>query len=277
MTITVICVGKLKEKFWTAAVAEYSKRLSRFCRLQIIEVAADDSTVSLLTTEDAVEYEGLEEEVLSLVRAAEEEELLEPEEIAALEEEVGVILSEVEELEEDSSAAPRNDSEVVPKIDESAVVQDVEDIIPNEEVTDVNQSEVKDPEEDSSAVPRNDNEIAPGNDTEVAPQDDSFVILSEAKNLAPATETIIDAAMNGRILQQTVDGITVTARWEEGVLPEGVEMSVRAVEPTDYKDLVDETLGKTRAETQSLDITFRTGGKEVEPIGNVRITFRATG
>ena len=39
MTITVICVGKLKEKFWTAAVAEYSKRLSRFCRLQIIEVA----------------------------------------------------------------------------------------------------------------------------------------------------------------------------------------------------------------------------------------------
>ncbi len=39
MTITVICVGKLKEKYWTAAVSEYSKRLSRFCRLQVIEVA----------------------------------------------------------------------------------------------------------------------------------------------------------------------------------------------------------------------------------------------
>ena len=38
MNITVICIGKLKEKYWTDAIAEYSKRLSRYCRLSIIEL-----------------------------------------------------------------------------------------------------------------------------------------------------------------------------------------------------------------------------------------------
>ena len=38
MNINVICIGKLKEKYWTDAVAEYSKRLSRFCKLNIIEL-----------------------------------------------------------------------------------------------------------------------------------------------------------------------------------------------------------------------------------------------
>lgn len=38
MNITVICVGKLKEKFWAEAVAEYAKRLRGFCKLGIREV-----------------------------------------------------------------------------------------------------------------------------------------------------------------------------------------------------------------------------------------------
>lgn len=38
MKINIICIGKLKEKYWTAAVAEYSKRLSRFCDLNITEL-----------------------------------------------------------------------------------------------------------------------------------------------------------------------------------------------------------------------------------------------
>ena len=38
LTITVACVGKLKEAYWRDACAEYSKRLSAFCRLQVIEV-----------------------------------------------------------------------------------------------------------------------------------------------------------------------------------------------------------------------------------------------
>ena len=36
--ITVICVGKLKEQFYLEAAAEYQKRLSRFCRLEVAEL-----------------------------------------------------------------------------------------------------------------------------------------------------------------------------------------------------------------------------------------------
>ncbi|MEY8353094.1 23S rRNA (pseudouridine(1915)-N(3))-methyltransferase RlmH [Lachnospiraceae bacterium 54-53] len=39
MKITLVAVGKIKEKFYADAVAEYSKRLSRYCRLEIIQVA----------------------------------------------------------------------------------------------------------------------------------------------------------------------------------------------------------------------------------------------
>ena len=38
MKITGICVGKLKEKFFRDACAEYEKRLGRYCRLEIVEV-----------------------------------------------------------------------------------------------------------------------------------------------------------------------------------------------------------------------------------------------
>ena len=38
MNIQIICIGKLKEKYWSEAIAEYSKRLSRFCSLEIIEL-----------------------------------------------------------------------------------------------------------------------------------------------------------------------------------------------------------------------------------------------
>ena len=38
MKITVLAVGKIKEKYFTGAVEEYAKRLSRFCRLELVEV-----------------------------------------------------------------------------------------------------------------------------------------------------------------------------------------------------------------------------------------------
>ena len=38
LSIKIICVGKLKEKFWTDAAAEYAKRLSACCRLEIEEL-----------------------------------------------------------------------------------------------------------------------------------------------------------------------------------------------------------------------------------------------
>ena len=39
LTINIICVGKLKEKFFKDAVLEYSKRLSKYCKLNILELS----------------------------------------------------------------------------------------------------------------------------------------------------------------------------------------------------------------------------------------------
>lgn len=38
MKITIVCVGKIKEKYWNMAIDEYAKRLSRYCKLEIIQV-----------------------------------------------------------------------------------------------------------------------------------------------------------------------------------------------------------------------------------------------
>lgn len=43
MRITVVGVGKIKEKYLTMAIDEYAKRLSRYCKLEIIELA-DEKT-----------------------------------------------------------------------------------------------------------------------------------------------------------------------------------------------------------------------------------------
>lgn len=43
MKITVIAVGKIKEKFFRDAISEYEKRLSKYCKLAILEVA-DEKT-----------------------------------------------------------------------------------------------------------------------------------------------------------------------------------------------------------------------------------------
>lgn len=38
LSVRILCVGKLKESYWREACAEYSKRLSAFCRFEIDEV-----------------------------------------------------------------------------------------------------------------------------------------------------------------------------------------------------------------------------------------------
>lgn len=55
MKISVIAVGKIKEKYLKDAVTEYSKRLSRYCKLEIIE-AADENTPdhASVAVEDAI-------------------------------------------------------------------------------------------------------------------------------------------------------------------------------------------------------------------------------
>ena len=44
MKITICCVGKVKEKFYCQAIDEYSKRLSKYCKLEIKEVADEKTT-----------------------------------------------------------------------------------------------------------------------------------------------------------------------------------------------------------------------------------------
>lgn len=38
VNVTILCVGKLREKFYIEAAAEYQKRLGAFCKLQLIEL-----------------------------------------------------------------------------------------------------------------------------------------------------------------------------------------------------------------------------------------------
>lgn len=52
--INIVCVGKIKEEFYRSAVAEYTKRLSRFAKVEIKEIA---------------EGKNLEEEAESILRS----------------------------------------------------------------------------------------------------------------------------------------------------------------------------------------------------------------
>ena len=60
MKITIICVGKIKEKFYKDAIMEYAKRLSRYCTFSIVEVA-DEKTPEKCS--------GQEEEIILLKEA----------------------------------------------------------------------------------------------------------------------------------------------------------------------------------------------------------------
>ena len=42
MNITIVCVGKIKESFYRDALAEYAKRLSKYCKFRIEEVADEE-------------------------------------------------------------------------------------------------------------------------------------------------------------------------------------------------------------------------------------------
>ncbi|MGI6212179.1 MAG: 23S rRNA (pseudouridine(1915)-N(3))-methyltransferase RlmH [Anaerovoracaceae bacterium] len=68
MNISVVCIGKLKEKYWRDAVQEYSRRLSRYCRLSIIELPESRLRANAGEAEEArvIREEG--EEILGKIR-----------------------------------------------------------------------------------------------------------------------------------------------------------------------------------------------------------------
>ena len=68
MNIMVVCIGKLKEKYWREAVAEYSKRLGGYCSLTVKELkeAPLPSNPSLADEEAVKKAEG--EAILGAVK-----------------------------------------------------------------------------------------------------------------------------------------------------------------------------------------------------------------
>ena len=67
MKIKIACVGKVKDSFYREAVAEYAKRLSRFCALEIAEVADEKAPEKLSPAEEAQVMEREGEKLLARI------------------------------------------------------------------------------------------------------------------------------------------------------------------------------------------------------------------
>ncbi|MDF2522922.1 MAG: rRNA large subunit m3Psi methyltransferase RlmH [Clostridiales bacterium] len=52
MKLTIVAVGKLKEKYLKEGIGEYSKRLSRFCELEIVEVEDEQAPENLAVAQE---------------------------------------------------------------------------------------------------------------------------------------------------------------------------------------------------------------------------------
>ena len=62
LAVKLICVGKMRERFYTEAFAEYQKRLQSLCRLELVEIAEQrlGDAASKREIEAALEKEGAE-------------------------------------------------------------------------------------------------------------------------------------------------------------------------------------------------------------------------
>lgn len=67
MNINVICIGKLKEKYWVDAIEEYKKRLGAFCSVNVVELkeAKLPKNSSKADEENVIKQEG--EEILARI------------------------------------------------------------------------------------------------------------------------------------------------------------------------------------------------------------------
>ena len=68
MKITIVCVGKIKEKFYRDALAEYTKRLSRYCSLSITEVADEKTKEQASDVDCAIIKDREGERILKSIR-----------------------------------------------------------------------------------------------------------------------------------------------------------------------------------------------------------------
>ena len=68
MKITCVAVGKIKERYFTEAVKEYEKRLSRYCRLEIIELPDEKTPDGASAAEEAAILDREGERILKVIR-----------------------------------------------------------------------------------------------------------------------------------------------------------------------------------------------------------------
>lgn len=68
MKITIICVGKIKEKFYRDAIDEYRKRLSRYAKLEIVEVVDEKTKDQASEAEDLMVKEKEGERILKNIK-----------------------------------------------------------------------------------------------------------------------------------------------------------------------------------------------------------------
>ena len=71
MNIKIVCVGKLKEKYFKDAIAEYQKRLGRFAKIEIVQVPDEKAPerLSEAQQEQVKELEG--DRILSKIKERE--------------------------------------------------------------------------------------------------------------------------------------------------------------------------------------------------------------
>lgn len=67
--ITIICVGKIKEKYLKDAISEYSKRLGKFCNLEIKEVADEKTKENMSDAEEALIKDKEGERITALIKS----------------------------------------------------------------------------------------------------------------------------------------------------------------------------------------------------------------
>lgn len=68
MKITIVTVGKIKEKYLRDAIGEYSKRLSKYCKLEIVEVADEKTPDNASDTMEKIIRDKEAERILKYVR-----------------------------------------------------------------------------------------------------------------------------------------------------------------------------------------------------------------
>lgn len=68
MNITILCIGKLKERYWTDAVQEYSKRLSKYCTLTINELKEEKAPDNPSNAEETAVKEAEGKNILKQIK-----------------------------------------------------------------------------------------------------------------------------------------------------------------------------------------------------------------